>query len=340
MYAIRLKIGEKMSSARSVDSSLEKSGTKYSIEDVRDIAEDVLSEVSKVIIGYGNILHYLFIALLVNGHVLLEGVPGLAKTVTAKTFADALGISFKRIQFTPDLLPSDITGSMVFDQSKNEFVIRKGPLFANLVLADEINRTAPKTQAALLEAMAEKQVTIEGKTYDLPAPFCVIATQNPIEQEGTYPLPEAQLDRFLFKLFMSYVTPEEEIEVMRRQLTGEKIILDKVTDGEQIVQLQKTINQVYIDDIILEYIQQIIMKTRNDPQISMGAGPRALLTMMKCAKARAAILGRDYVTPDDIRELCVPVLNHRLALKAEAALEGLTTTVVINRILDTIPVPM
>ena len=329
-----------MSVKRKVDSSLQKKDEAADILEVRDVAEDVLSEVSRIIIGYGDILHYLFIALLVNGHVLLEGVPGLAKTVTAKTFADSLGISFKRIQFTPDLLPSDITGSMVFDQSKNEFVIRKGPLFANLVLADEINRTAPKTQSALLEAMAEKQVTIEGKTYDLPAPFVVVATQNPIEQEGTYPLPEAQLDRFLFKLFMGYVTPDEEVEVMRRQLTGEKINLDKITTGEEIVKLQRAINNVYIDEIILEYIQQIIGKIRNDPQVAMGAGPRALLTMMKSAKARAAILGRDYVTPDDVRELAIPVLNHRLALKAEASLEGLTTTIIINRILDSIPVPM
>lgn len=307
---------------------------------VREIAQDVISEVSRVIVGMGDKLQMLFIGLLTNGHILLEGVPGLAKTVMAKTFAEALGITFRRIQFTPDLLPSDITGSMVFDQSKGDFVIRKGPLFANVVLADEINRTAPKTQAALLEAMGEKQVTIEGKTYDLEKPFQVLATQNPVEQEGTYPLPEAQLDRFLFKLWLDYPIEDDEVEIMQRQLSGLKIIVEPITNGEEIIELQKLTDKVYVDRIILDYIRDIIFKTRNDPQISMGAGPRASLTLMKTAKARAAIMGRDYVTPDDVKELCVPVLNHRLALKPEAELEGLTTTAVINRILNDVQVPM
>jgi MoxR-like ATPase len=307
---------------------------------VREIAQDVISEVSRVIVGMGDKLQMLFIGLLTNGHILLEGVPGLAKTVMAKTFAEALGITFRRIQFTPDLLPSDITGSMVFDQSKGDFVIRKGPLFANIVLADEINRTAPKTQAALLEAMGEKQVTIEGKTYDLEKPFQVLATQNPIEQEGTYPLPEAQLDRFLFKLWLDYPIEDDEVEIMQRQLSGLKINMEAITNGEEIIELQKLTDKVYVDRIILDYIRDIIFKTRNDPQISMGAGPRASLTLMKTAKARAAIMGRDYVTPDDVKELCVPVLNHRLALKPEAELEGLTTTAVINRILNDVQVPM
>lgn len=307
---------------------------------VREIAQDVMSEVGRIVVGLGEVLQYLFIGLLTNGHILLEGVPGLAKTVTAKTFAEALGITFNRIQFTPDLLPSDCTGSMVFDQSKGDFVIRKGPLFSNIVLADEINRTAPKTQAALLEAMGEKQVTIEGTTYDLDKPFQVVATQNPIEQEGTYPLPEAQLDRFLFKLWLDYPPEEEEIEIMARQLSGNKVVIDPVTNAEEIVELQRLVNTVYMDHIILEYIKDIVFKTRNDPQIAIGAGPRASLTLMKCAKARAAILGRDYVTPDDVKELCVPVLNHRLGLKAEAELEGLTTTAVINRVLNEVPVPI
>ncbi len=307
---------------------------------VREIAQDVMTEIGRVIVGMGDILQFLFIGLLTNGHILLEGVPGLAKTVMAKTFAESLGISFKRIQFTPDLLPSDCTGSMVFDQSKGDFVIRKGPLFANIVLADEINRTAPKTQAALLEAMGEKQVTIEGKTYNLEKPFQVVATQNPIEQEGTYPLPEAQLDRFLFKLWLDYPPEDDEVEIMARQLSGNQIIIDPITNSEEIVELQRLVNTVYMDHIILEYIKDLIFKTRNDPQIAIGAGPRASLTLMKCAKARAAILGRDYVTPDDVKELCVPVLNHRLCLKAEAELEGLTTTAVINRILSEVAVPM
>jgi len=308
---------------------------------VREVAQDVLTEVGRVIVGKGDIMQMLFVGLLTNGHVLLEGVPGLAKTVMAKTFADALGISFNRVQFTPDLLPSDVTGSMVFDQAKGDFVVRRGPIFANIVLADEINRTAPKTQSALLEAMAERQVTIEGKTYKLEKPFMVVATQNPIEQEGTYPLPEAQLDRFIFKLWLDYPEQEEEVEIMRRQLNGIIHNVEKITNADEILELQALVDsKVFMDEIILQYIRDIVFKTRNDPQISMGGGPRASLVLMKAAKARAAILGRDYVTPDDVKELCVAVLNHRLALKPEAELEGVTTTAVINRILSEVPIPL
>jgi MoxR-like ATPase len=307
---------------------------------VREIAQDVMAEVGRIIVGMGQELQYLFIGLLTNGHILLEGVPGLAKTVMAKTFAESLGISFNRIQFTPDLLPSDITGSMVFDQSKGDFVIRRGPLFANIVLADEINRTAPKTQAALLEAMGERQITIEGQTYELEKPFLVIATQNPIEQEGTYPLPEAQLDRFMFKIWLDYPVEEDEVEIMARQLSGIKPIIDPITSSEEIVELQRLVDTVYVDHIILQYIKDLIFKTRNDPQISVGAGPRASLALMKTAKARAALLGRDFVTPDDIKSLAVPILNHRLILKAEAELEGLTSTAVINRIISEVNVPI
>ncbi len=307
---------------------------------VREISQEVMSEVARVIVGMGDVLQMLLIGLLTNSHVLLEGVPGLAKTVAAKTFAEALGISFNRIQFTPDLLPSDCTGSMVFDQSKGDFIIRKGPLFGNIILADEINRTAPKTQAALLEAMGEKQVTIEGKTYELDKPFMVVATQNPIEQEGTYPLPEAQLDRFLFKLWLDYPPEEDEVEIMVRLLSGKKIIVDGVTTSEEIVELQRLTDTVFINNTLLEYIRDIVFKTRNDPQIKIGCGPRASINLMRASKARAAVLGRDYVTPDDIKVLCVPILNHRIGLKAEAELEGLSTTAVINRILSEVPVPM
>jgi MoxR-like ATPase len=307
---------------------------------VREITQDVMAEVGRVIVGMGEELQYLIIGLLTNGHVLLEGVPGLAKTVMAKTFAESLGITFNRIQFTPDLLPSDCTGSMVFDQSKGDFVIRRGPLFANVVLADEINRTAPKTQAALLEAMGERQVTIEGQTHELVKPFLVVATQNPIEQEGTYPLPEAQLDRFMFKLWLDYPVEEDEVEIMARQLSGVNVVIDPITSAEEIVELQRLVDTVYVDHIILQYIKDLIFKTRNDPQISVGAGPRASLALMKTAKARAAILGRDYVTPDDIKTLAVPILNHRLGLKAEAELEGLTTAAVINRIITEVNVPI
>jgi len=279
------------------------------VEPIRDIAQDVLSEVSRVIVGYGDILQQLFIALLVNGHVLLEGVPGLGKTVMAKTFAKTLGISFRRVQFTPDLLPSDITGTKIFDQNEGAFVLQKGPLFANIVLADEINRSAPKTQAALLEAMAERQITIEGDTLPLDKPFMVVATENPVEMEGTYPLPEAQLDRFIMKLWLEYPEKEEEVDIMRRQISGESPSVEAITNGEEILAAQNLMNMVYIDDRILKYIRDIVIKTRSHPQIALGCGPRASLVLMKCSKARAAILGRVYVTPDDVRALVVPALQ-------------------------------
>ncbi len=313
---------------------------ELNVEPIREIAQEVLSEVSRVIVGYGDILQQLFIALLVNGHVLLEGVPGLGKTVMAKTFAKTLGISFRRIQFTPDLLPSDITGTKIFDQNEGAFVLQKGPLFANIVLADEINRSAPKTQAALLEAMAERQITIEGETLLLEKPFMVVATENPVEMEGTYPLPEAQLDRFLMKLWLEYPEKEEEVDIMRRQISGDSPSVEAITSGDELLAAQKLMNMVYIDDRILKYIRDIILKTRNHPQIALGCGPRASLVLMKCSKARAAILGRVYVTPDDVRSLVVPAMNHRILLKPEAELEGLDVKTVIKNIIEDIPIPI
>jgi len=313
---------------------------ELNVEPIREIAQEVLSEVSRVIVGYGDILQQLFIALLVNGHILLEGVPGLGKTVMAKTFAKTLGISFRRVQFTPDLLPSDITGTKIFDQNEGAFVLQKGPLFANIVLADEINRSAPKTQAALLEAMAERQITIEGETLLLDKPFMVVATENPVEMEGTYPLPEAQLDRFVMKLWLEYPEKEEEVDIMRRQISGDSPTVEAITSGEELLAAQKLMNMVYIDDRILKYIRDIVLKTRNHPQIALGCGPRASLVLMKCSKARAAILGRVYVTPDDVRSLVVPALNHRLLLKPEAELEGLDVKTVIKNIIEDIPIPI
>lgn len=310
------------------------------VSPIREIAQEVLSEVSRVIVGYGEILQQLFISLLVNGHVLLEGVPGLGKTVMAKTFAKTLGISFRRVQFTPDLLPADITGTKIFDQNEGAFVLQKGPVFANVVLADEINRSAPKTQAALLEAMAERQVTIEGQTLALEKPFIVIATENPVEMEGTYPLPEAQVDRFLFKLWLDYPEQDEEVEIMRRQISGDMPTVEVSTNAEEILAAQNLMNMVYIDDRILKYVRDIVLKTRNHPQIALGCGPRASLVLMNCSKARAAILGRVYVTPDDVRALVVPALNHRILLKPEAELEGLDVISVIKSIIEEIPVPI
>ncbi len=244
------------------------------------------------------------------------------------------------MQFTPDLLPSDITGTKIFDQNEGAFVLQKGPLFANIVLADEINRSAPKTQAALLEAMAERQITIEGDTLPLDKPFMVVATENPVEMEGTYPLPEAQLDRFIMKVWLDYPSQEEEVDIMRRQISGESPSVTAITSGEEILAAQKLMNMVYIDIRILKYIRDIVIKTRNHPQIALGCGPRASLVLMKCSKARAAILGRVYVTPDDVRALIIPALNHRILLKPEAELEGLDVKSVIKNIVEDIPIPI
>lgn len=307
---------------------------------VRNAAQQVLSEVSKVVVGYGDVLQKIFIAVLCDAHVLLEGLPGLAKTVTAKTFAKVLGCTFKRIQFTPDLLPADITGSSIFDQRSGDFVFKEGPLFANIVLADEINRAAPKTQSALLEAMGEKQITVESQTYILASPFCVIATQNPIEQEGTYPLPEAQLDRFYMKIEMDYPLSDDEVEIMHRQLKGVRQQVDSILSPKEIVELQRKLDFVWIDIHVLRYIRDITRKTRDDPQIQVGAGPRASLVLMKASKARAAILGRNFVIPDDVKDIAYTALNHRILLKPEAELEGVTKESVVKRILEEIHVPI
>lgn len=308
--------------------------------EVRVKIQQALTEVSKVVVGYQDVLQKILIAVLCDAHVLLEGMPGLAKTVTAKTFAQVLGCSFKRIQFTPDLLPGDITGSSVFDQKSGDFVFREGPLFANIVLADEINRAAPKTQSALLEAMGEHQITVDGKTYRLPPPFCVIATQNPVEQEGTFPLPEAQLDRFFFKVIMDYPMSDDEVEIMSRQVKGVKQDLKPILSQEIIVNMQKKMDLVWIDNRVLRYIRDITTKTRDDAQIAVGAGPRASLVLMKAAKARAAILGRNYVIPDDVKEIAFCTLNHRLQLKPEAELEGVKKETVIKRLIDEVAVPI
>jgi len=318
---------------------LEEKEAELSIRDVRSIAQKVLSEVNKVIVGKLDILQNIFIALLAGGHVLLEGVPGVAKTVMAKTFSDTLGCEFKRIQFTPDLLPADIIGTNVYDQKSGKFYLRKGPIFANIVLADEINRAPPKTQSALLECMQEKQVTIEGETYFLPRPFMVLATQNPIELEGTYPLPEAQVDRFFFKLIVDYPNPEEELEILKRKNMSEEAIVEKVASPQIVIAMQDAVKKVYVDESMFEYIKNIVLRTRNHPQILLGASTRASIVLLYASKARAAILGRDFVIPDDIKSLAFPVLNHRIILKPEAELEGISAGRIINEILEEVEVP-
>ncbi len=290
------------------------------LREIYVLAEKVKKEIAKIIVGKEHIVDRLFIALLVNGHVLLEGVPGVAKTYLARSFADTLGLSFKRVQLTPDLLPSDILGVKVYNYKTMEFEFRPGPIFTNILLADEINRTPPRTQAALLEAMQERQVTVDGETKKLPEPFMVIATQNPIETEGTYPLPEAQLDRFLFRLIAFYPSRNEEIEMLRiKRIKGEVIDVEKIIDASTVLQASKTIaEKVRVDDSILEYIVDLVRATREHPSVLLGGSPRAEVMLLYAARAYAAISeGRDYVIPDDVKAVFFDVMNHRIILRPE-----------------------
>ncbi len=310
-----------------------------SIDEVRELTTDIIRECNRIIVGKKDILSNVLVAMLANGHVILEGVPGLAKTYMARTYASILGCAFKRIQLTVDTLPSDLLGSNVFNQRTGEFWFRKGPVFSNLVLADEINRCPPKSQSALLEVMEERQVSLEGVTRKLPKPFLIIATQNPVEQEGTYPLPEAQLDRFMFRLILDYPTEEEEAEIVRRKHLGEATDLRILSDPATLVRMQNTCQTVFLEEDIINYIRDIVIRTRNDPQILLGGSPRASLVLMSASKTRAAMAGRDYVIPEDVRKLTIATLNHRLMLKPEAELEGLTVERVVSKILGEVDCP-
>ena len=310
-----------------------------SIDEVHKGTSDIIRECGRIIVGKDDALRDVLIAFLSNGHVVLEGVPGLAKTYMARTFASILGCAFKRIQLTVDTLPADLLGSNVFNQRTGEFWYRKGPVFSNLVLADEINRCPPKSQSALLEVMEERQVSIEGVTRKLPNPFLIIATQNPVEQEGTYPLPEAQLDRFMFRLILDYPTDEEEAEVIRRKHLGEATDLAVLADPSTLLRMQNTCRTVFLEEDIINYIRDIVIRTRNDPQILLGGSPRASLVLMNASKTRAAMDGRDYVVPEDVRRLSVQALNHRLILKPEAELEGLTVERIVSKILGEVDCP-
>ena len=317
----------------------EKENLEMDVSHIGDLSNKIIKEVQKVIVGKKEIIRYLLIGLFVGGHVLLEGVPGVAKTYMANNFSKTLGLTFKRIQFTPDLLPADIIGTHIFDQKEATFRYRKGPIFANVILADEINRAPPKTQSALLEAMQEKQVTVEGETFKLPRPFLVIATQNPIEFEGTYPLPEAQVDRFHFKLEVDYPTMEEEIEIIRRKSYPKDIEVKTITTPQEIIEVQKLIRTIYVSDELLRYISEIVNRTRKIPELLLGAGPRASIVLLGASRVIAAMDKRDYVIPDDVKEVAVSSLNHRLVLKPEAELEGLTVADVIKKVLDEVEVP-
>jgi len=309
--------------------------------DTATLAHTILDEVEKAVVGKRVVLEKVLLAVLCDGHVLIEDYPGLAKTLMAKTFAAALGCDFKRVQFTPDLLPADITGTYVFDRKTSEFVLRRGPVFTNILLADEINRSPPKTQAALLEAMQERQTTLEGETHPLDRPFAVIATQNPIEYEGTYPLPEAQIDRFLMRIGIGYPTREQEREILSRRIRRkeDEVRVARVSSPEQVVGMQRAIEDVHVDDGLESYIVDIVSRTRTHPQVEVGASPRGSLALLKLSRARAALRGRDYVIPDDAKEVAVEGLAHRLILKPDPWIKGVRTGTIVQEILASVPVP-
>lgn len=303
----------------------------------------IRAEIHKVIVGQDKIINQLIVALLANGHVLLEGVPGVAKTLTAKLLAQAIETNFSRIQFTPDLMPSDILGTSVFNMQKSEFEFKQGPIFSNLILIDEINRAPAKTQSALFEVMEEKQITLDGNTYLMQEPFLVIATQNPIEQEGTYRLPEAQLDRFLFKINIGYPSLEEEINIIKKEhelLNGKKTEqIVPVISPADIISFQQLIKSVIIEENLMEYIAKIIADTRTNPLLYLGASPRASIAMLNASKGFAAINNRDFVTPEDIKEAAVPVLQHRVIVSPEREMEGITAPNVIYQIVEALDIP-
>ena len=311
------------------------------IDEAGQTCQRIIGQVKKVIVGKDAVLEKVMLALLANSHILFEDYPGLAKTLLARSFAMSIGCDFSRIQFTPDLLPADITGTYVYNVKSGDFELRKGPVFTNILLADEINRAPPKTQAALLEAMQERQTTLDGKTHLLRDPFIVMATQNPIEYEGVYPLPEAQLDRFLVRLQLGYPTRTEEVEIMRRRMTRgqEDVVLDPAVNSDTVLDLQKTVEGIHVDDDVLGYIADIVQATRTQRQIEIGASPRGSLAIFKLSRARAVFHGRDYVIPDDVKEVAASGLVHRLIMKAESWVKGTNPNQVLEDILKTIPVP-
>ncbi|MET7400844.1 MoxR family ATPase [Dactylosporangium sp. NPDC005572] len=309
--------------------------------EVGRIAKVVLDQVGTVVVGKRDALELVLAGVLAGGHVLLEDLPGLGKTLTARSFAQALGIGFRRLQFTPDLLPADVTGSFLYDQRAHEFTFRAGPVFTNLLLADEINRTPPKTQSALLEAMQERQVSVEGATYRLDAPFHVLATANPIEYEGTYPLPEAQLDRFLLRVSFGYPEADEEWDVLRRRMSRrqEEANLEPVVDAETLLAMQGALEDVAVEDSIGRYIVSLTSATRVHPQVLVGASPRGSLALLLLARAAAALSGRDYVVPEDVKAVAVPALAHRITLRPEMWLKRIDPRSVVSEVLAQTPAP-
>lgn len=315
------------------------------IDTVSETANKIRNELAKVVVGQRDVIDQILVALFTEGHVLLEGVPGIAKTLIVRTLALTISADSNRIQFTPDLMPSDVTGTNVFDPSSSKFNLRKGPVFTGLLLADEINRTPPKTQAALLEAMQERRVTIDGEEHILSPVFTVFATQNPIEYEGTYPLPEAQLDRFMFKTIVPYPAYETELQVLTRYNEGfrstmlEEAGIEPVVNVQTILEMRKTISKIRAEQPIVEYIAKLVRKTRENRNLILGASPRASIYLLLGSKAMAALSGRDFVIPDDIKQLAAPVLRHRLILRPEAEIEGATSDRIIESVLGEVEVP-
>ncbi|WP_108870140.1 AAA family ATPase [Aquimarina aquimarini] len=316
---------------------------RIDLSELQQSVEKLKAELAKVIIGQHDFIELLIVSLLSNGHVLIEGVPGIAKTVTAKLFAKTLKTDFNRIQFTPDLMPSDVLGTSILNMKTSDFEFKKGPIFSNMVLIDEINRAPAKTQAALFEVMEERQVTIDGIRYPMEPPFMVLATQNPVEQEGTYALPEAQLDRFLFKIKVDYPTLDDEINILKthheRKTTKPLEMIGTVLTPEKLVEFKAKTQEVIIEEKILTYIAEIVTKTRTHPHLYLGGSPRASIAVMNASKAFAAINGRDFVTPEDIKKSLFPVLRHRLILSPEREMEGMTTENVIEMILQSVEIP-
>ena len=313
------------------------------LEELRNTVEQIKRELSTIIVGQKDFIELLIISILADGHALIEGVPGIAKTVTAKLFAKTLKTEFSRIQFTPDLMPSDILGTSVFNTKTTEFEFKKGPIFSNIILIDEINRAPAKTQAALFETMEERQATVDGTTYKMGQPFMVLATQNPIEQEGTYALPEAQLDRFLFKIKVDYPSVEDEVVILQNhhERKGEKPQdqIKAVLTPKKLLEFKKNIHEVVVEQKILDYIANIITQTRNHPHLYLGASPRASIATLMAAKAFAAISGRDFIIPEDVKKALVPVLNHRVILTPEREMEGMTTENVITMVMESVEIP-
>ena len=318
------------------------------IQETSAFVDRLFKEMARVVVGQKTMVERLLIGLLSDGHVLMEGVPGLAKTLTVRTLAGAVRTSFQRIQFTPDLLPADLIGTLIYDPKESEFRTRKGPIFANVILADEINRSPAKVQSALLEAMQEHTVTIGDNTFDLPSPFLVLATQNPIDQEGTYPLPEAQVDRFMLKLSVGYPSKDDELEIMRRMSTGPAPTVDPVVTPEEIVAARQAVETIYMDAQVERYVVDLVFATREpksfgleelEPLVAFGASPRATICLAKTARAHAFLRHRGYVTPEDVRSVALDVMRHRVILTYEAEAEETTAEDVVTRVMDTVEVP-